>query len=239
MADDSLILGQRLGEWCGHGPALEIDMAMTNISLDLFGQSRSLYQYAAQIQGEGKTEDDLAFLRDSWDFYNCLLVEQPNGDFAQTVARQFFFDAYQFMLYTELKKSDNDQLAAIAAKSLKETAYHLRFSREWMKRLGDGTEESHTRLQDAVDKLWRFTAELCQITPLDEEMIEKGIGADLNVVRKEWDKEVDKILTEAGLRLPEKTVMQYGGRNGVHTEHHGFILTDMQYLQRTYPGLEW
>lgn len=239
LSDDSLILGQRLGEWCGHGPALEIDMALTNLSLDLFGQARSLYQYGAEIEGKGRSEDDLAYLRDAWDFRNCLLVEQKNGDFARTVVRQFFFDVYQYFLYLELKESKDGMISAIAAKSHKETAYHLRFSREWMKRLGGGTEESHSRLQESVTELWRFTDELCQSTPVDHEMMQRGIGADLEVVKKEWTSQVNDILDETGIDLPEKTVMQYGGRKGVHTEHLGFILAEMQIMQRTYPGQEW
>jgi ring-1,2-phenylacetyl-CoA epoxidase subunit PaaC len=214
-------------------------MAMTNISLDLFGQARSLYQYAAEIEGKGRTEDDIAYLRDGWDFTNCLLVEQPNGDFAHTIVRQFFFDVYQFYLYEALQGSSDETLAAIATKSLKETTYHLRFSREWMKRLGGGTEESHTRLQAALEKLWRYTDELCQNTPLDNELTQQNIGVDLETIKPKWLHDVNSILDETGLKLPQTTVMQYGGRKGVHTEHLGYILAEMQIIQRTYPGQEW
>jgi ring-1,2-phenylacetyl-CoA epoxidase subunit PaaC len=239
LSDDSVILGQRLGEWCGHGPVIEIDMALTNTSLDLFGQSRSLYQYASELEGKGKSEDELVAFRDACDFRNCLLVEQPNGDFAQTIVRQYFFDAYQYFLFSQLKESRDERLAAIAAKSIKETAYHLRFSREWMKRLGDGTEESHQRLQDGVNKLWRFTNELFVDTECSSAMREEGIGADLNVVRTEWSKEIKSTFELAGLTFPEPTVMQKGGRMGHHTEHLGYILTEMQFMQRAYPGQEW
>lgn len=239
LADDSVILGQRLGEWCGHGPVLEIDMALTNVSLDLFGQARSLYQYAAEIEGQGRTEDDMCYLRDAWDYYNCLLVEQPNGDFAKTIVRQYFFDVYQFYLYDQLQSSKDEHLAAIAAKSIKETAYHLRFSKEWMKRLGDGTEESNRRLQEAIDDLWRNTEELFSATNIDDAMRDAGIGADLLKVKDDWMAEVNATFGLANVSIPETAVMQKGGRSGIHTEHLGFLLAEMQIMQRTYPGLEW
>ena len=239
LADDSVILGQRLGEWCGHGPVIEIDMALTNTSLDLFGQSRSLYQYAAEIEGQGKSEDELVGFRDAWDFRNCLLVEQPNGDFGQTIVRQYLFDAYQYFLFDQLQNSKDEKLAAIAAKSIKETAYHLRFSREWMKRLGDGTTESHERLQNGLDKMWRFTGELFDPTPYSSAMLEQGVGADLDQIKAAWSNEIKATFELARVAVPERTVMQKGGRKGHHTEHMGYILTEMQFMQRAYPGLEW
>lgn len=239
IADDSVILGQRLGEWCGHGPALEIDMALTNISLDLFGQARSIYQYASEIEGQGQTEDDLAFLRDAWDFKNVLLVEQPNGDFAMTIARQYFFDAFQFELFTALKSSSDETLAAIATKSLKETAYHLRFSREWMRRLAGGTEESAHRLQEAVNKLWRYTEEMIKPSTIEEVMMTEKIVSSYDDIKSGWQKEVDLTLKEIEIAVPEPTVMQFGGRQGIHTEHLGFLLAEMQIMQRTYPGQKW
>lgn len=239
MADDSAILGQRLGEWCGHGPALEIDMALTNISLDLFGQARTLYQYAAEVEGKGKSEDDLAFLRDGWDFKNVLLVEQPNGDFAHTIVRQYLFDVYQFYFLDALRNSKDSTLAAYAEKSWKETAYHLRFSREWMKRLGGGTSESHQRLQTAIDAMWRFKDELIQPTDSEKDLATSGIAVDLSTIQESFNKEIADTIEECGVKAPENTVMQFGGRDGVHSEYMGFILAEMQVLQRTYPGQQW
>lgn len=239
QADNTLILGQRLSEWCGHGPVLEQDIAITNFSLDLIGQARSLYQYAAEVGGAGETEDDLAYLRDSWDFYNVLLVEVPNGNWGKTLARQFFFDAFNFYFYIELQKSSDERLAAIAEKSIKEVTYHLRYSSEWMIRLGDGTEESHTKMQEAVDELWMYTGELCTPDDLDREMLEAGIGVDLEKIKPLWEQKVDEILAQATLRKPENNWMQKGGKVGKHTEHLGYILAEMQYLQRAYPGATW
>lgn len=239
LADNALILGQRLAEWCGHGPVLEQDMAMTNISLDLIGQSRSLYQYAAQIEGQGKTEDDLAFLRDAWDFRNVLLVELPNRDFAYTIIRQFLFDTFNYYSYKQLTESKDAQLAAIAQKSLKEVTYHLRWSSEWTIRLGDGTEESHQRIQKALDDYWMYAGELCTPTESEKALSEQGIAANLAAIRLLWEQHVDKILAQATLQKPDATWMQSGGKMGKHTEHLGYILAEMQFLQRAYPGAEW
>lgn len=239
LGDNPLILGQRLSEWCGHGPILEVDMALTNISLDLLGQTRSYFQYAAELEDQGRTEDDLAFLRNVREYKNVLLVEQPNQDFAYTIARQFFFDAFHNHFLQELQGSNDEQLAAIAAKSIKEVNYHLRFSSDWMLRLGDGTEESHTRLQNAVDDLWIYVEELYTPTSLDKEMAELGIGVDLEKVANPVQDSIRATLTEATLKIPENAWPQTGGRMGNHTEHLGFILADMQYLQRTYPGAKW
>ncbi|MBP6234103.1 MAG: phenylacetate-CoA oxygenase subunit PaaC [Chitinophagaceae bacterium] len=234
LADNALILGQRNTEWCGHGPILEQDIAITNISLDLVGQARSFYQYAAQLKADGSTEDSLAYLRTERDFKNCLLVEQPNGDWAQTILRQFLFSSYQYFLYQELQKNSDETLAAIAEKSLKEVSYHLRWSSEWVIRLGDGTNESHSRILKAIDELWRYTGEL--FIPV---AYEKEAGVDVSLLKNDWSEKVKAVLTEATLPVPENIFMQTGGKTGTHTEHLGYILTELQYVQRAYPGCEW
>ncbi len=234
LADTNLILAQRNAEWCGHGPILEQDIAITNISLDLLGQSRNFYQYAATQIGNDATEDSLAYLRTEREFKNCLLAEQPNADWGQTILRQFFFSAYQFLLYEKLQHSSDEQLAAIAAKALKEVTYHQRWSSEWVVRLGDGTEESHQRMLKAIDELWRYTGEM--FSPAEYEI---EAGFDVSLLKDDWMKKVNSVFEEATLPVPEKIFMQSGGKTGVHTEHLGFILTDLQYLQRTYPNAEW
>lgn len=239
LGDNPLILGQRLGEWCGHGPILEVDMALTNISLDLLGQTRSYFQYAAELEGKGHTEDDLAFLREIGAYRNVLLVEQPNEDFAYTIVRQFFFDVYHHLLLEELLKSQDAQLAAIAEKSLKEVSYHLRFSSEWMVRLGDGTEESHQKMQTAVDDLWRFTSELVTPTDLEVEMASFGIGVDVSQLADPYFAQLNKVLDEATLSSHPVSKSLPGGKLGRHTEYLGHILSEMQYLQRAYPGVKW
>ena len=239
LADNAHILGHRLGEWCGHGPILEQDIALTNISLDLIGQARSLYQYAAEIEGKGRTEDDIAYLRDAWDFKNCLMVEQPNGNFGKTIVRQFLFDAYNFLFYSALVNSSDERLAAIAEKSLKEVTYHLRFSSEWVIRLGDGTEVSHEKVQTALNDLWMYTGELFEMNDFEREMASSGIGVDLEQLKPLWEKKVNDILTTATLTKPENEWMQKGGKTGTHSEHLGFILAEMQFLQKTYPGQVW
>ncbi len=239
MGDNALILGQRLSEWCGHGPILEQDIAITNIALDLMGQARSLMQYAAEIENKGRDEDQIAFLRDAWDFRNVLLVEQPNEDWAYTITRQFFFDAYNFYFHQKLVESSDVHLAAIAAKSLKEVTYHLRYSSEWMIRLGDGTDVSHQKMQDAVNELWMYTGELLEMNEVDEIMIAEGIGVDLNVIKPLYEQTINDILAEATLQKPVDTWMQRGGKSGRHTEHLGYILADMQFVQRAYPNMKW
>ena len=234
LADNALILAQRNAAWCGHGPILEQDIAITNISLDLLGQSRNFYQYAATLIGNNATEDSLAYLRTEREFKNCLLAEQPNADWAQTILRQFFFSAYQYLLYENLQHSGDGQIAAIAAKALKEVTYHLRWSSEWVVRLGDGTEESHQRMLKAIDELWRYTGELFIAADYELEA-----GFDVALLKDEWMKKITAVFEEATLPVPEKVFMQTGGKQGVHTEHLGFILTDLQYLQRTYPGASW
>jgi ring-1,2-phenylacetyl-CoA epoxidase subunit PaaC len=244
LADNALIMGHRNSEWAGHGPILEQDIAISNIALDLIGQARNFYQYAAQLSGDADvTEDTLAYLRDSIDFNNCLLAEQPNGDWGKTILRQFFFSTYQFYLYQQLQHSKDETLAAIAAKALKEVTYHLRWSAEWVIRLGDGTEESHGRMRNAMEDLWKFTGELFQPAPYEVQLAKQGIAVDLPSVKPQWDEKVNTVLSEATLLFEDgklqKAWMQTGGKEGRHTEHLGYILAEMQYLQRTYPGSEW
>lgn len=240
LADNTLILAQRNSEWCGHGPVLEQDIAITNISLDLIGQSRSLYQYAAQLAGNGATEDSLAYLRTERDFKNCLLVEQPNGDWGKTILRQFFFSIYQDLLYKQLLNSTDTTLAAIAEKSLKEVTYHVRWSSEWVIRLGDGTEESNQRIKKAIDELWMYTGELFIAADYETALVKKGISVDIASLKEAWHNKVDEIFTEATLTTPAAdTWMQTGGKEGKHTEHLGYLLTELQYMQRAYPNAEW
>ncbi|MEM6696828.1 MAG: 1,2-phenylacetyl-CoA epoxidase subunit PaaC [Bacteroidota bacterium] len=239
LGDNSMILGHRLSELCGHGPTLETDIALTNISLDLFGQVRNYFQYAAELKGNGKTEDDIAFLRYSHEYRNALLVEQPNIDFAHIIVRQFFFDAYHLPFLEQLAKSNDERIVAIALKSIKEVRYHLQFSSSWMKRLGDGTAESHEKMQVAVDKLWAFTNELFQESEIEAEMKSFGIGTDLEEVRTVFEATVYKVAEEATLQIPNTKWFQKGGKKGVHTEHFGYILADLQYMQRAYPNMSW
>lgn len=232
LADNALILGQRNSAWCGHGPVLEQDIAITNISLDLIGQARSFYQYAAELTGNGASEDSLAYQRNEREFKNVLLAEQPDGDWAQTILRQFLFSTYQYYLYQELISHPDTRIAAIAEKSLKEVSYHLRWSSEWVIRLGDGTEESNRRLRKALEALWCYTGEL--FMPADFEA-----GIDLVVLNNNWAAKVKTILEEATLTVPENVFMHSGGKTGNHTENMGFILTELQYMQRSYPGAAW
>ncbi|MDO6433589.1 1,2-phenylacetyl-CoA epoxidase subunit PaaC [Flavitalea sp. BT771] len=242
LADDVLILGHRNSEWTGHGPILEQDIAISNIALDLIGQARNFYQYAAQLSNEegiSATEDSLAYLRDGWDFRNCLLAEQTNGDWAKTILRQFFFSAHQVDLYAWLAKGNDTTLAAIGAKAYKEAIYHLRWSSEWVIRLGDGTEESHARMVRALDELWKFTGELHTPVPYELWATGAGIGPDLSLLRLKWEERIKNIFDEAGLTYPSTQWMQTGGKEGRHTEQLGYVLAEMQFLQRAYPGCEW
>ena len=246
LADNALILGHRNSEWCGHGPVLEQDIAITNISLDLIGQSRNFYQYAAKLINQSNnnpidiaTEDSLAYLRENQEFKNCLLVEQPNGDWAKTILRQFLFSAYQYYLFQKLQNSKDKQLAAIAEKSLKEVIYHLRWSSEWVIRLGDGTKESHGRILSATEELWRYTGELFEAASYELQAASEGIGIDIVFLKSKWKEKVTEIFNEANLPYPDKSFQQMGGKEGNHTEHLGYILKDLQFLQRTYPGCEW
>jgi len=228
-----------MGEWCGHGPVLEQDIALTNIALDLIGQARMLFQYAAEQKGDGATEDSLAFVRQPGEYLNCQLVERPNENFGHTIMRQFLFDVFNYYNYQALKASGDDMLAAIAAKSIKEVSYHLRFSSEWVIRLGDGTEVSRNIMQTALNDLWMYTGELYTPTQLELLLSEEGIAPDYSEIEKNWKNKVEDVIRESTLQIPEYGFMQSGGKSGVHTEHLGFILTDLQYMQRTYPNLQW
>lgn len=239
IADNSLILGQRMGELCGHGPSLETDIACTNISLDLLGQVRNYYQYAAKIAGDGRTEDDIAMLRLEREYCNVLLVEQPNTDFGYTMTRQFLFDVYHFLFLNKLQKSKDLTLSAIAAKAIKEVSYHLRFSSDWIKRLGDGTVESHNRIQNAINDLWIYTDEFFHLTEADKAMVEQGVGVDVLKLKEAYYKKVSEVLQEATLEIPQIKYFQKGGKQGIHSEHMGYLLSDLQYMQRTYPNAEW
>ncbi|MEO5782978.1 MAG: 1,2-phenylacetyl-CoA epoxidase subunit PaaC [Ginsengibacter sp.] len=239
LADNSLIMGHRLSEWTGHGPILEQDVAISNIALDLIGQSRNFYQYAAQIKGAG-TEDDLAYLRNESDFKNIILAELPNGDWAKTILKLFFFSSYQYFLYQKLINSSDKQLSAIAEKSLKEFTYHLRWSSEWVLRLGDGTEESHKRIQNALDELWPYTGEMFLASVYETASAKAGIGVDITFFKSDWENKIKEIFKEATLTLSDLQQKENRrGKDGDHTEHLQAILNDMQYLQRTYPGCEW
>ena len=259
LADNALINGHRLSEWCGHGPILEQDIALSNISLDHLGQCRSLYQYAAglladmpgssrqelfmspllqQVSGP-VDEDDLAFLRDGWDFRNLLLLEQPNEDWAYTVARSFYFDTFNYYQMEALQRSADPSLAAIAEKSLKEVTYHMRWSSEWVIRLGDGTAESQERMQAALDARWAFTGELFTPSPADAAMLQAGIAPDLSQLQPLWQQRIAQVIAEAGLQLPKGSWMQQGGKEGRHSEQLGYLLAEMQFMQRAYPNMEW
>jgi ring-1,2-phenylacetyl-CoA epoxidase subunit PaaC len=239
LGDLSLVLGQRLGEWVGHAPALEEDLGLANIALDLIGQARMLLSYAGEIEGRGRDEDKLAYLREQGAYFNAILVEQPNGDFGQTIVRQVLIDAFQLELYERLAVSRDERLAAIAAKSVKEVRYHLRYSSGWLVRLGDGTAESHARVQSALDLLWPYTVELFAADELDLIMAESGIGPRLPEVQSAWSARIEAILAEATLRRPADRPHAWHGKRGQHSEHLGYILAEMQYLQRTYPDARW
>ncbi len=241
LADNSLIMGHRLSEWTGHGPMLEQDIALSNIALDLIGQSRNFYQYAAQIKSNGATEDSFAYLREANEFKNILLVELPNGDWSQTILKLFFFSTYQYFLYQKLINSSDKQLAAIAEKSLKEVTYHLRWSSEWVIRLGDGTEESKQRIESALKELGVNIDEMFLPAEFEIDCAANNIGVDVSSLKNDWNKKVKEILEEATLCLPEteKQHLVSGGKEGNHTEHLQNILGEMQYLQRTYPNCEW
>ncbi len=263
LADNNLILAQRNGEWCGHGPILEQDIAITNITLDLLGQARNFYQYAALLMnGESYklpgpkapfipkakgmeravgevTEDSLAYLRTEREFKNLLLVEQPNGDWGQTILRQYLFSQYQYLLYQQLQQSNNEQLAAIATKGIKEVSYHVRWSSEWVIRLGDGTRESHARMLKAIDELWRYTGEMFVAVSYEIQTAGEGMGVDISLLKNAWLAKVGEVFQEATLPIPENVFMQTGGKEGTHTEHLGYILAELQYMQRTYPNASW
>lgn len=237
--DDNLILSHRLSEWCGHGPQLEEDIALTNRALDLIGQARNYLQYAVEVEGKGRSEDDLAYMRKERDFVNVKLVELPNGDYAHTMARNFLYDAWQLPLQQALMKSADAQLAAIAGKAVKEVSYQLKTSADWMIRFGDGTEESHRRAQAALDALWTYTGELFATDEVEAMLVKAGIAPDMAPIKAAFDAKVDAVLAEATLKRPADSFMMSGGRQGKHSEHLGFLLAEMQYLQRAYPGATW
>lgn len=237
--DDNLILAQRLGDWISRAPELEEDIALGNIALDHLGQARALLTHAGRVEGDGRTEDDLAMWRDERKFSNVLLVEQPNGDFAHTMARALFFDTYQVALWAAMSGSTDPVLAGIASKALMESRYHLRHSSTWVARLGDGTEESHERMQRAVDDLWRFTEELFTSDDVDMTAVEQGWGPDPAALRSEWERSVGDVLGTATIAVPQTRRPHSGGRAGFHTEHLGHMLAEMQWLARTHPGASW
>lgn len=239
LADTSLILAHRLSEWCGHGPVLEQDLALANISLDLLGEARSYYQYAAELEGQGRTEDDLAYLRTAVEYRNLLLAEQPNGDFAHTIVRQFIYDCFHYYLLQQLQAGPDRQLAAIAEKSVKEAAYHIKWSSEWVIRLGDGTEESRRRIEAAIHALWRYSGELTTPSPTEQVLQAAGFVPDYAAIQTQVEQHVERVFAEATLPVPQGVFMQKGGKAGRHSEHLGYLLTELQYLQRTYPGLQW
>jgi ring-1,2-phenylacetyl-CoA epoxidase subunit PaaC len=239
VGDLSLVLGQRLGEWVGHAPALEEDLGVANIALDLIGQARLLLTYAGELEGRGRGEDEIAFLREHGEYLNPTLVEQPNGDFGQTIVRQVLIDAFQLELYERLTNSADDRLAEIAAKAVKETRYHLRYSSDWLVRLGDGTQESRTRAQSALERLWPYTVELFEEDDLDREMADCGIAPRLAEIRAAWSLRIDGVLAEATLERPRDRPYTWFGKRGQHSEHLGYMLAEMQYLQRAYPGARW
>jgi ring-1,2-phenylacetyl-CoA epoxidase subunit PaaC len=259
LADNALINGHRLSEWCGHGPILEQDIALSNIALDHLGAARSLYQYAAtqfnamtaaekqsffsspliqQVPGD-IDEDDLAYLRDGWDFRNALITELPNRDWAYTVARSFYLDTFNYFLFKALQQSNDETIAAVAEKSLKEVTYHMRWSSEWVIRLGDGTEESHARMQEALNEYWAYTGELTTPSSADAAMQQAGVGADLAAIKTNWEQRIAKVIAGATLTMPVATWMQSGGKEGRHSEHLGYVLTELQFMQRAYPNMEW
>lgn len=239
LADTTLVLGHRLSEWCGHGPILEEDIALGNLSLDLIGQARSLYDHAGVVEGKGRDENVLAYTRNELDWRNLLLVEQPNGDFAVTMMRQLLVAAWLLPLYRKLTGSKDATLAAIAAKAEKEIAYHVRHCGEWIIRLGDGTDESRQRCEDALADLWPFTGEMFEVDASEQALVDAGIAVDPASLRAEWEKTLDHVFAEATLTRPADGWMQTGGRKGRHTEHLGHILSDLQYMQRSHPGLTW
>jgi ring-1,2-phenylacetyl-CoA epoxidase subunit PaaC len=239
QADNAMILCQRLCQWVAKGPELEEDIALTNIGLDMIGQARSLYQYAAELSDQDINEDDLAFMRDERQWSNLLLVEQPNGNFADTIARQYFYDVWHLAFLEELVHSNDEMLAAIAAKSVKEASYHVRHSASWVKRLGDGTSLSHERMQAAVNEMWQYTPEMFESDDVDQRLLAAGCAADLAKVKTTWDTTVTALLKEATLIKPDEAFLMSGGRQGMHTQHMGFLLAEMQILPRSMPGCDW
>jgi len=239
LADNALILGHRLSELCSRAPFIEEDLALTNTALDLIGRAQALLSYAALAEGKGRTDDHLAYRRPEIQYYNHLLTEQPNGDFAHTMARQLFVSVYDYYVYAELEKSRDQTLAAIAGKAIKEVRYHLEHAADWTVRLGDGTAESKRRMQAAINNLWMYTGELFEMDEVELSLLREGIAPDLVPVKTQWQQHVRQVLNQAGLNVPEDAYMQSGSRKGIHSEHLGHILAEMQYLQRAYPDATW
>ena len=239
LGDNALINGQRLSEWCGHGPFLEEDIGVANTALDLIGRARMLLTYAGELEGQDRTEDDLAYFRDERQWLNFLIVELPKGDFAFTTVRQFLVDVYHYLVYESLRASADETLAAIAGKAFKEAVYHLRHTSEWMRRLGDGTAESHAKIQQALEEIWPFTGELFEMDDIDRRMVQAGIGFEASALQQQWQREVNAVLDEADLKHPDDVWSQTGGKKGLHTEHMGYLLAEMQSVQRAYPGQQW
>lgn len=239
IGDNSLIMGHRMSEWCGHGPILEQDIALINIALDHIGQARNWLQLACKIENKGRTEDDLAYHRDAYDFRNALICEQPNGHWGDTLIRGLFFDTFNYHFTQALTQSTHQEIAEIAQKSLKEISYHKNFTCDWVVRLGDGTDESHKKMQESLVNLWMYSGELFMMDEVDEILMKEGIAVDLQKVKLEWDKTIQQTLKEATLEIPSETWMQKGGKKGVHTEHLGYILAEMQFLPRAYPDAKW
>lgn len=239
IADNSLILGQRLAEWCSRGPILEEDLAMTNISLDLFGQAESMYEYIVSLKGTNECADDIAFLRSEREYVNALIVELPNGDFAYTMVKQFLYASFAKHLFTALANSNDETLKGLSEKALKEVKYHLRHSSEWLIRFGNGTAESKSRAQVALDDIWKYTSDMFEMDEVDNELISTGIAFDLKDIYTQWNFSVSEILKEANLNIPNYEFTIKGGYKGIHTEHLGHILAEMQYLQRAHPGAKW
>ena len=239
LGDSSLILGQRMAEWCSNGPILEEDIAMTNLSLDLIGQARTMLTYAGELEGKGRSEDDLAYRREEREYYNTLLSERPNGHFGDTVVRNFLHSAFFYHLYQALKNSSDEMIAAHAAKSIKEVTYHLRHNAEWLIRLGDGTSESHDKVQESLNNLWEFTGDLFEMNEVDELLIKEGIAVDLNSIKKDWNKTVNEVLERSTLSRPEDEYMQTGRLDAMHSEYLGHLIAEMQFLQRAYPTAKW
>jgi len=239
LGDNALILGHRLSELCSRGPILEEDLALTNIALDMIGRAQALLKYAAELEGKGHSEDDIAYRRAEINYHNHLLTEQPNGDFAHTIARQLYLSVFEYLFFTELEKSKDETLAAIASKTIKEVKYHRQHAIDWTLRLGDGTAESHKRMQKGLNDLWMYTGELFEMDTIDTYLLHQHIAVDTLALKAKWQSEIEIVLTEATLSLPEDTYMQTGSKKGIHTENLGHILSEMQYLQRAYPDAKW
>jgi ring-1,2-phenylacetyl-CoA epoxidase subunit PaaC len=239
LGDDRLVLGHRLSEWCGHGPILEEDIALANMALDLIGQANLLLALAGEVEGHGRDQDALAYFREATAFRNCLIVELPKGDFAFTIVRQFLVSLHAVLLMDRLQRSAHAGLAGVASKAVKESRYHVRHSADWVLKLGDGTDESHRRAQDALDELWRFTGELFEVDQVERRLIDSGVAVDVSAMEAEWRQQVDRVLGKAGLKVPDETFMQSGGRVGRHTEHLGHLLSEMQIVARSFPGAQW